>query len=66
MTQLSDNNLVLIETEEEKQEFERIERDQQINAIAAVVRTCPTNSSTGIADCLFNAGCRVELFNVQI
>jgi hypothetical protein len=60
MTQLSDNNSVLIETPEEKQAFERIERDQQINVMAAVIRMCPTNSSTGIATLLVDAGCSME------
>lgn len=58
MTQLSDNSF--IETPEEKEAFERISRDQQIDAMAAVIRTCPTNSSTGIATLLHEAGCSMK------
>jgi hypothetical protein len=41
------------------------ERDQQINTMAAIARTCPTTSSTGVAACLFDAGCRLDLSLVQ-
>jgi hypothetical protein len=58
MTQLSDNRF--IETPEEKEAFERIEREQQINAMVAVIRTCPVHSWTGIATLLFNADCRMK------
>jgi hypothetical protein len=58
MTQLSDNSL--IETPEEKEAFERIEREQQINAMVAVIRTCPTHSWVGIATLLVDAGCSME------
>ena len=46
----------LIETPEEREAFEKIERDQNINAIAAIVRKCETTSSHGIAALLVDAG----------
>jgi hypothetical protein len=55
----------LNETPEEREAFERLTRDQQINAIAAVVRTCPTTSSTGIAVLLVDAGCSIRLTSAQ-
>jgi hypothetical protein len=58
MTQLSDDSL--IETPEEKEAFERIEREQQINAMVAVIRTCPVHSWVGIATLLVDAGCSME------
>jgi hypothetical protein len=60
---LSDNSL--IETPEEKEVFDRISREQQIDAIASVVRTCPTTSSTGIAVLLVEAGCSIDLLSIQ-
>jgi hypothetical protein len=63
MAQLSDNSL--IETPEEKEAFDCISRQQQIDAIAAVVRTCPTTSSTGIAVLLVDAGCSISLTRVH-
>jgi (2Fe-2S) ferredoxin len=56
----------VVESPEERECFERLEREQQINAMAAIARKCPTTSSTGIAAVLFDAGCRIELLNVQI
>tara|TARA_R110002033_G_scaffold47816_2_gene93457 strand:+ start:10300 stop:10701 length:402 start_codon:yes stop_codon:yes gene_type:complete len=50
----------MVESPEEKEAFERISRDQQIDAMAAVIRTCPTNSSTGIATLLHEAGCSMK------
>jgi hypothetical protein len=50
----------LIESPEEREAFERLEREQQINTMAAIARTCATTSSTGIAALLFDAGCRVD------
>ncbi|MBB1320580.1 hypothetical protein [Shewanella sp. SR43-8] len=50
----------MVESPEEKEAFERISRQQQINAMAAVIRTCPTNSSSGIATLLHEAGCSME------
>ncbi|WP_434927182.1 hypothetical protein [Shewanella sp. HL-SH2] len=63
MNQLSDNSL--IETPEEREAFERLERQQQIDAMSAIVRTSVTMSSTGIAAKMFAAGCRVDLALVQ-
>jgi|GEM_PF-2298406 len=45
-----------VETPEEREAFEKIERDQNINAIAAIVRKCETTSSHGIAALLVDAG----------
>jgi hypothetical protein len=56
----------VVESPEERECFERLEREQQINAMAAITRKCPTTSSTGIAEFLFDAGCRIELLSVQI
>jgi hypothetical protein len=56
----------VLESPEERECFERLEREQQINAMAAIARKCPTTSSTGIAEFLFDAGCRIELLSVQI
>jgi hypothetical protein len=50
----------MVESPEEKEAFDRISREQQINAMAAVIRTCPTNSSTGIATLLHEAGCSMK------
>lgn len=45
-----------VETPEEREAFERIEQEQTINAIAAIVRECKTTSATGIAARLYKAG----------
>ncbi|MCW3171408.1 hypothetical protein [Shewanella subflava] len=63
MTQLSDNSL--IETPEEREAFECLERQLQIDALAAIARTSMTMSCTGIAAKLFDAGCRVDLALVK-
>ena len=60
-----DQSEIHTESPEEKEAFDRISRQQQIDAIAAVVRTCPTTSSTGIAVLLVEAGCSIDLLSIQ-
>lgn len=57
----------VVESPEECEYFERLTREQQVNAIAAVVRTSSTHSATGIAHLLVEAGCSIDLAkkNVQ-
>uniref|UniRef100_UPI001C1F3D96 hypothetical protein n=1 Tax=Zoogloea sp. LCSB751 TaxID=1965277 RepID=UPI001C1F3D96 len=45
-------------TPEEDAEFERIERNQEIALMAAVVRTARTTSAEAVAERLFDAGYR--------
>lgn len=47
---------VKTETPEEREAFERIEREQNISAIAAIVLECETTGATGIATRLHEAG----------
>jgi hypothetical protein len=55
----------VVESPEEREYFERLTNEQQVDAIAAIVRTCPTNSATGIAHLLVAAGCSIDLTKVQ-
>ena len=55
----------VVESPEEREYFEKLEREQQIDAIAAVVRTCPTNSATGIAHLLVEAGCKIDTTRIR-
>lgn len=48
------------ETPEEREEFERIYREQQIAAMVEIAGQCSTTSLTGICTKLFEAGCRIE------
>jgi hypothetical protein len=55
----------VVEFPEEREYFERLERQQQIDAMAAVIRTCPTNSATGIAHLLIEAGCTIDTTRIR-
>jgi hypothetical protein len=55
----------VVESPEEREYFERLMREQQIDAIAAIVRTSPTNSATGIAHLLVEAGCKIDTTRIR-
>ena len=55
----------VVESPEEREYFERLMREQQIDAIAAIVRTSPTNSATGIAHLLVEAGCTIDTTRIR-
>ena len=55
----------VVESPEEREYFEKLEREQQIDAMAAVIRTCPTNSATGIAHLLVEAGCTIDTARIR-
>lgn len=50
----------LEETPEEREAFELMDEKQQISAMVAIARECPTTSLTGICTRLFKAGCRMN------
>ncbi|GIU22151.1 hypothetical protein [Shewanella sp. MBTL60-007] len=54
MNQLSDNNS--IETSEEKEFFERLTKQQQVEKMAAIARTSKTQSAEGVCTALYEAG----------
>ncbi|GGP37521.1 hypothetical protein GCM10009347_01860 [Shewanella algicola] len=55
----------VVESPEEREYFEKLEREQQIDAMAAVIRTSPTNSATGIAHLLVEAGCTIDTTKIR-
>lgn len=59
--QLSDKySNIGISTPEEDAEFARIERNQEVAMMAAVVRTARTTSAEAVAERLFEAGYRFD------
>ncbi|MCU7962404.1 hypothetical protein L5M28_07405 [Shewanella sp. SW32] len=50
----------LTESKEEREAFELLDEKQQISAMVAIARECPTTSLTGICTRLFKAGCRMN------